>query len=367
MQFKLSSSVSNYVFILILLCWYWYLFADANGTKWGGETLLWHTWLTLIVGGLIGRNCVTIGKYSKSRLKPYFYVTPIYFIKTEFDIVSFRPLWTLKDVAVTHNYRNGSYQNSKVVLKFEGHNESLCLSSRETVESLLNRMREYDSRLRSAFALGDQGYFLLNDDFHKVSRSITSAVALLSKEKQALVYVASGVVCVIGLLVAIATNEALSKKPLGRLQVPTTYSPEPAPSRVPSPSYPEQPLPDSGAVRTWAAGKRVAPLEIEADHGSNYLVKLVNVFTHDPAMTVFVRSGSTVEVKVPIGTYEIRYAAGETWYGYDYLFGPDTSYSKADKTFTFEAIGNQVGGFSITLYKVAHGNLPTSPIGQTEF
>ena len=36
-----------------------------------------------------------------------------------------------------------------------------------------------------------------------------------------------------------------------------------------------------------------------------------------------------LELKVPLGTFEIRYASGKQWYGYNYLFGDDTSYSKA--------------------------------------
>ena len=74
-----------------------------------------------------------------------------------------------------------------------------------------------------------------------------------------------------------------------------------------------------------------------------------------------------MEVEVPLGTYEVRYASGESWYGYEYLFGPGTSYSKADKTFTFKVVGNQISGFTITLYKVSHGNLHTSTISPTEF
>jgi hypothetical protein len=136
---------------------------------------------------------------------------------------------------------------------------------------------------------------------------------------------------------------------------------------VVTPSYPEQSLPDSGSVRTWTADERVAPFEIKASQGSHYLVKLVHAYTNAPALTVFVRSGTTVAVDVPLGTYEVRYASGETWYGYEYLFGPGTSYSKADATFTFKVEGNKVSGFTITLYKVPHGNLRTSAIKPTQF
>jgi hypothetical protein len=52
-------------------------------------------------------------------------------------------------------------------------------------------------------------------------------------------------------------------------------------------------------------------------------------------MTVFVRGGETVETRAPLGKFIVKYASGDTWYGYDHLFGPDTTYTKADETFIF--------------------------------
>lgn len=95
-QVKLASVVRNYVFIPMLLCWFWYLFYATDGPKWKGETLLWYAGITAIVGFLLGRNVVTITRWLRATLKPFFYVTPLYFIKTEYDIVTFRPIWTLK-------------------------------------------------------------------------------------------------------------------------------------------------------------------------------------------------------------------------------------------------------------------------------
>jgi hypothetical protein len=135
---------------------------------------------------------------------------------------------------------------------------------------------------------------------------------------------------------------------------------------VPHPAI-EQPLPYSGNVQSYTSAEKIAPFEINAAKGTNHLVKLVDAYTKAPVMTIFVRSGTTVSIAVPLGTYEVRYASGTSWYGYDYLFGPDTAYSKADRTFRFEVFGNQVSGFTITLYKVANGNLQTSAIRASEF
>ena len=89
------------------------------------------------------------------------------------------------------------------------------------------------------------------------------------------------------------------------------------------PTYPSQPLPYNGRIRTYTYGERIAPLEIRASTGSHYLVKLVNRYRNTPVMTIFVRSGMTASVDVPLGTYELRYAAGNTWYGNEHLFGTE--------------------------------------------
>ena len=221
-QVKLSSVWRNYVFIAVLLCWYWYLFAGADGAKWKDDTLLWYAGLTLGVGALIGCNCVKIRRWAKAQLKPYFYVTPIYFLITEFDIVSFRPIWTLKDVSVTHNYKNFGYQNSNVVLKFDGYNEFLSFPSKSQVETMFDRIRTYDTRLRTAYANRDQQYFINNDDFYHVSRSGVPT-ALLSKGKQAFIYVTSVFICAIGLFGAIAVNGEMSLKRWVKHPTPTAY------------------------------------------------------------------------------------------------------------------------------------------------
>ena len=88
-------------------------------------------------------------------------------------------------------------------------------------------------------------------------------------------------------------------------------------------------------------------------------------------MTIFVQAGAITETKAPLGNYEVRYAAGEKWYGDDHLFGPGTAYSKADQNFRFyeepTADGYMINGCSITLYKVLNGNLSTSTINASQF
>ncbi|MCD6250195.1 MAG: hypothetical protein J7J98_07700 [candidate division Zixibacteria bacterium] len=138
-------------------------------------------------------------------------------------------------------------------------------------------------------------------------------------------------------------------------------------SSHPAPSYPEVTMPYNGEIQMYTNGEQIAPLKIQTSRGANYLVKLVSAYSQKTAMTIFIRGGNTVSTEVPLGTYEIKYASGEKWYGYKHLFGPDTSYSKAEKTFTFKDTGYQISGYTITLYRVSNGNLRTSRISPSQF
>lgn len=143
--------------------------------------------------------------------------------------------------------------------------------------------------------------------------------------------------------------------------------PLPSKQRVERFEEPVQPLPLSGCVQLFSGAETIAPFEIKAAEGSHYLVKLVDAYTGTTVLNVFVRGGTSVSVDVPLGTYEVRYASGETWYGYEHFFGPKTVCSKADKTFAFNVVGGQISGYTISLYKVANGNLRTSQIKTSQF
>ena len=131
---------------------------------------------------------------------------------------------------------------------------------------------------------------------------------------------------------------------------------------------PEQSLPANGHVRPPVNASETAPFRILTSGGdTHYFVKLEESGTGRSVLTVFVRSGHQVDIRVPFGTYVVKYASGQKWYGYKHLFGPNTAYNKADSTFPFRREGNQIKGFSITLYAVEGGNLSTLPIKPNDF
>ena len=141
--------------------------------------------------------------------------------------------------------------------------------------------------------------------------------------------------------------------------------------QAPEFSEPAVPLPATGKIRKlWRVDSRtvLAPLEVVTAVGSpNYYLKLVDWNTHSPLLVFFVRSGEKTTIEVPVGNYELRYAAGERWYGEEYLFGPGTAYRKAEDAFQFRADGERVSGFTVELIKQSGGNLKETDIEPSEF
>jgi hypothetical protein len=106
---------------------------------------------------------------------------------------------------------------------------------------------------------------------------------------------------------------------------------------------------------------------VTAAGSPNYYVKIVDWKTHAARLVFFVRSGETTTVRLPLGVYELRYAAGEKWYGEEYLFGPRTAYAKADEPFVFRTEGEKISGFTVELVKQINGNLSETRISASDF
>jgi len=130
----------------------------------------------------------------------------------------------------------------------------------------------------------------------------------------------------------------------------------------------EAPLPENGATQRFVPAEPVAPLQIvtggEAVH---YFVKLVTAKGGKAVLSVFVRAGEKVAIKVPLGSYRIKYAAGTAWQGEKALFGEATQYFEAEKRFDFARKGGKTKGFLVELIVKPDGNLSRRPLGKTDW
>lgn len=129
-----------------------------------------------------------------------------------------------------------------------------------------------------------------------------------------------------------------------------------------------EPLPKNGAARQYFTEEAIAPLKIVTkESGQHYFVKIVDWYSGELVLTIFIRSGQSVNVDLPLGSYKIKYATGKQWYGKTYLFGHETTYNEADKKLDFEVRGSQVLGYTIELFLQRHGNLITKKISAAQF
>lgn len=115
-----------------------------------------------------------------------------------------------------------------------------------------------------------------------------------------------------------------------------------------------------------AAKKSVAPLKISVSPNADYFVYLVDGDGLAVA-SFYIRAGQTLESKMPLGTFELFYVAGTTWYGEDRFFGDNTVYSVVTKQLSFTRDVDGYNGIKVELILQTNGNLPTKGISRKEF
>lgn len=128
---------------------------------------------------------------------------------------------------------------------------------------------------------------------------------------------------------------------------------------------------ENGEILTEPLAEAVAPLTIKTSGAGGYYIRLEPLGDLEAQlfnlMAFYVEGGNNAEVLVPLGTYEIYYATGETWFGETYYFGMNTQYYKCDETFEFTQDPQTVTGYTLTLYPVTGGNMDTDPISKEDF
>ena len=118
------------------------------------------------------------------------------------------------------------------------------------------------------------------------------------------------VAAAIGLSAHIALSEPLALAPATVLRSHGAALVEVQLSPPAAFTAPEQPLPSNGHVRPPVKASETAPFRILTSGGdTHYFVKLEESGTGRSVLTVFVRSGQQVDIRVPFGTYVVKYAS----------------------------------------------------------
>lgn len=126
-------------------------------------------------------------------------------------------------------------------------------------------------------------------------------------------------------------------------------------------------LPETGVLKknfSEATGNLKIKTKTE---NKNYYIKLIDTQNHQETLSAFIRSGSTLSVRVPFGVYDLKYAAGHNWYGSEYLFGSLTSYGKLPTLIIFAEREKKSGALNIELIPNHYGKLTTEIISEFDF
>lgn len=133
----------------------------------------------------------------------------------------------------------------------------------------------------------------------------------------------------------------------------------------------ERPLPPNGYSKTvdkrHYSRNQFPALKINNSPDGHTWLKLVRVSDGTEVMSLFIRAGQTAEVAVPFGSFKVRIASGQAWYGESIRFGPNTSYATLDAVLDFKLEGNQLVGHELTLAKMKNGNLKQVPLNASDF
>ena len=136
---------------------------------------------------------------------------------------------------------------------------------------------------------------------------------------------------------------------------------------------PEVQLPINGDIQyysTKSLSEATLTIKVPSGDRSTY-VKLKDAIYKTDVLSVFIRAGKTVTIKMPLGSYKLNYANGKKWYGTEFLFGPNTSYNATDDVFKFERTTDQnyeyFSQWTVELIMQQQGNLQTRKINPRDF
>lgn len=375
---RLEGVFSKYLFVAAILFGFYILYNMAHDSQWSSTGNFFA--LAASCGGsvFLFRKAFWIYNWHKSELKCFYYLTPLYFIKTNLNEIRYWWAWDIVNIKTTDHYKNGSYQKTSVDIDFKDSKESLIFTSQAEWLKFYHAMKELeDARLKAA-AQQDWQWFDAHDIFHGVRGHSSQVVDTKKKKEKKIAGFLYGTAVLVGGFYYVglyeinkdysseAINRYASREPV---PVPAP-APAPAPAPVPAVTFdkPPKPLPQNGYLKRYSNEDPIAPLKIQVPIGdTHYYVKIVDAYTKSPVAAIFIRAGQSVQLEIPLGTYEIKYAMGSIWYGTKYLFGPETSVAKADKSFEFRIDDDKVHGYTVELIKQQGGNLHTKDISLEDF
>lgn len=369
----------NYFWAVIFSAWFIYVFYQASQVRWENETAQIYRNISAVVAILVATNIKSIHAWYYKPLRPSLIVTPLYIIQTDAERIWYWPLNEVKNFSATHHFRNGSYQYTAVSVFLGGKAKDFSISPQRAYSDFVRRFTHYLGMLQQIASRSEQAYVDANDDFKGVR---PSAPGTLKSWGVTSAFLIAAVVASLGLS-AIA-NAINGERPAAIHPIYSRSSPQPTSAPTYSPSGPVNAQATSakqvdyikaelGRLPPDHAGYISGQEDLNTDglskvtvdnsqNESDVLVKLVFIqgASAYPVRVFFIPGHGKFTVNdVRVGNYDIRYL--DRWSG---------AMSRSE-SFELEEIdtgnGIQYSTITMTLYKVANGNMQTYAIDAKDF
>lgn len=129
----------------------------------------------------------------------------------------------------------------------------------------------------------------------------------------------------------------------------------------------EETPPLNGKSFLYNSDNGVCPFKVNASETEYSVVKIEEFSTHIEKSIFFIRPGGSKTIMLNQGYYTIKIASGNTWYGYDDLFGSKTALSVSSERIELKKLFDGCQGIEITLEKIEDGNFKTKGLSKDDF
>jgi hypothetical protein len=321
----------------LLLLWIAVIAFSSMGREWSTLTA---TLLFIVNAGAFlyaARHISWLTGWFSSPIESRLYITPVYIIETHHGLVRWWPVTGIHDIRITGGNGFLSGAETFLNLQYEEHLVRLKVSAIQLARNCVHMLQEYRS-------IADQQVEQANYDYIRSHNDFKNVESVRPEPSHATRYGIYGGFLITGLLLygLLYTSNLGNEPQIG--------------SRLIS-----QMLPQNGSrVIYFDEDDAVAPLELRTSQNRHYLVKISDADTRLPVMTVFLRSNRQLHLRMPDGTFTVRYASGYSWYGPDDYFGRHSEFFADTKSYTFSSRNGELSGHFILLGdpdRIASGEL----------
>jgi hypothetical protein len=159
------------------VAWLGLLFYWTNDYRWGGNQPILYGVITILATCAFAFAALGLWRWKSSPIKGHIFLTPLYFIKVQFDEIWYWGSWQIADIQSVNHYHNGSYTHTTVTFIFDEGSETVKVKGLNSLQHLFDKLKTWGSSTSEAAKRGDLDYFMKHDDFYEIHATRSKASA----------------------------------------------------------------------------------------------------------------------------------------------------------------------------------------------